>query len=140
AHKIFTLNYDGTATSNFGDVSSQLFPTSTGGSLNALSGFGEDANGELYITDVGSGNVFKIVPTKPNVVLDSISKTVGGFMLHGFGVPFKVHTIQAVNSITDPFTAQTNIGTATAGGDGAFSFTDSTSSNSTARFYRVTYP
>jgi glucose/arabinose dehydrogenase len=140
AHKIFTLNYNGTTASNFTDVTNQLFPNSTGGNLNALSGFGEDANGEPYITDVGTGNVFKIVPTTPSVVADSVMKTNGGFTLHGFGVPFKVHTVQAVNSMTDAFTAQTNIGTATAGGDGAISFTDSAASNSSARFYRVTYP
>jgi glucose/arabinose dehydrogenase len=63
AGKIFTLNYDGTTASNFQDITSQLFPTRQGGfNLQNPSSFGEDANGELYITDIGSGSVYKIVP------------------------------------------------------------------------------
>jgi hypothetical protein len=69
-----------------------------------------------------------------------VSKTTGGFMLHAFGVPFKSHTVQAVTSLTQPFTAQTVIGNPTAGGDGGLSFNDSNAGNFTARFYRVTYP
>ncbi len=63
AGKIFTLDYDGTTASNFQDITSQLFPTRVGGfTLNALSSLCEDASGELYITDIGSGSVYKIVP------------------------------------------------------------------------------
>jgi glucose/arabinose dehydrogenase len=63
AGKIFSLNYDGTTVSNFQDITSQLFPTRQGGfDLQNPSSFGEDANGELYITDIGSGSVYKIVP------------------------------------------------------------------------------
>ena len=65
AGKIFTLNFDGTTASNFQDITSQLFPISTNGgsvSLSALSAFGEDAAGELYMTDIGNGNVYKISP------------------------------------------------------------------------------
>ena len=61
--KIFTLNYNGTTASNFQDITSQLFPTRQGGfNLSNPSSFGEDASGELYITDLGSGSVYKIVP------------------------------------------------------------------------------
>jgi glucose/arabinose dehydrogenase len=63
--KIFTLNYDGTTASNFQDITSQLFPIpTTGGNVNLanVSSFGEDAAGELYITDIGNGNVYKISP------------------------------------------------------------------------------
>jgi hypothetical protein len=63
--KIFTLNYDGTTASNFQDITSQLFPipTSSGNvSLANVSSFGEGAAGELYITDIGNGNVYKISP------------------------------------------------------------------------------
>jgi len=61
--KIFTLNYNGTTVSNSQDITSQLFPTRQGGfNLSSPSSFGEDANGELYITDLGSGSVYKIVP------------------------------------------------------------------------------
>jgi Glucose / Sorbosone dehydrogenase len=142
AGKIFSLNYDGTSASHFTNITSQLFPTATNDNLSALSGFGEDANGELYITDVGDpdGRLYKIVPTTPNVVLDSVTKPTNDFVLHGFGVPFQMHTVQAVVSMTQPFNAQTNIGTAAAGGDGAFPFTDSDAHNFTTRFYRVTYP
>ena len=137
--KFFLLDYDGTVASNFTDITSQLFPTTMGDSLTDLSGFGEDANGELYLTDVSNtGNVFKIVPVTPNVVLDNVSKNGNGFVLHGFGVPFKSHTVQAVSSLTQPFTVQTVIGTATAAGDGAFQFPEATAA--TTRFYRVTYP
>ena len=56
--KIFTLNFDGTNATNFQDVTSQLFPTSTGGyQLAHPSSFGEDANGEIYITDIGNGTI-----------------------------------------------------------------------------------
>jgi glucose/arabinose dehydrogenase len=63
AGKIFSLDYDGTTVSNFQDITSQLFPTRVGGfTLGNPSSFGEDANGELYITDITSGSVYKIVP------------------------------------------------------------------------------
>ncbi len=62
--QIFSLNYDGTTASNFQNITSQLFPTRIGGfMLNNPSSLGEDANGELYITDIGNGSVFKIVST-----------------------------------------------------------------------------
>jgi len=63
AGKIFSLDYDGTAASNFQDITSLLFPTRTGGfNLVNPSSFGEDANGELYICDIGAGAIYKIVP------------------------------------------------------------------------------
>jgi glucose/arabinose dehydrogenase len=63
AGKIFTLDYDGATASNFQDITAQLFPTRQGGfHLSNPSSFGEDANGELYITDIGNGSVYKIVP------------------------------------------------------------------------------
>jgi glucose/arabinose dehydrogenase len=62
AGQIFTLNYNGTIASNFQNITAQLFPTSVGGfTLGNLSSLGEDANGELYITDISNGSVFKIV-------------------------------------------------------------------------------
>jgi glucose/arabinose dehydrogenase len=61
--KIFSLDYDGTTASNFTDITPLLFPTRQGGfTLSAPSSFGEDANGELYIVDIGAGAVYKIVP------------------------------------------------------------------------------
>ena len=78
AGKIFTLNYDGTTASNFQDVTAQLFPISISGgsvSLNALSSFGEDTAGELYLTDIGNGFVYKI---SPMLVAASSRKTHNG--------------------------------------------------------------
>ena len=59
---IFTLNFDGTTASNFQDITDDLFPTRVGNFalLNPAS-LGEDANGELYIADISSGNIFQIV-------------------------------------------------------------------------------
>ena len=60
--RIFTLNYNGVIASNFQNITAQLFPTRVGGfTLGNLSSLGEDANGELYITDISNGSVFKIV-------------------------------------------------------------------------------
>jgi hypothetical protein len=60
--RIFTLHFDGTTASNFQDITADLFPTRVGNFplLNPTS-LGEDANGELYIADIGSGNIFQIV-------------------------------------------------------------------------------
>jgi glucose/arabinose dehydrogenase len=60
--RIFTLNFDGTTASNFQDITDDLFPTRVGNFalLNPAS-LGEDANGELYIADISSGNIFQIV-------------------------------------------------------------------------------
>ena len=59
--RIFSLNYDGTVANNFQDLTSHLFPTRVGGyTLRLPSSLGEDARGELYVTDL-SGSVFKIV-------------------------------------------------------------------------------
>jgi glucose/arabinose dehydrogenase len=72
--QIFTLNYNGIVASNFQNITAQLFPTSVGGfTLGNLSSLGEDANGELYITDISNGSVFKIVasPTKSDFNGDS---------------------------------------------------------------------
>jgi glucose/arabinose dehydrogenase len=63
--RVFTLNYNGTTASNFQDITSQLFPIpTTGGDVNLvnLSSLGEDAAAELYLTDIGNGNVYKLSP------------------------------------------------------------------------------
>ncbi len=58
--RIFTLTYRGGVASDFQDITSELFPTRIGGyTLGAVTSFGEDPNGELYITDL-NGNVFQI--------------------------------------------------------------------------------
>ncbi|MEO7724803.1 MAG: PQQ-dependent sugar dehydrogenase [Chthoniobacterales bacterium] len=62
--KIWTLRYDGQTATDFTDITADLFPTRRGNYplLNPTS-FGEDAAGELYLTDFGggTGSVYKIV-------------------------------------------------------------------------------
>ena len=64
--KVFTLHYEDGVASDFQDITSQLFPTKVGGyELTGITSFGEDANGEIYITTLGetigvNGDVFKI--------------------------------------------------------------------------------
>jgi glucose/arabinose dehydrogenase len=59
--RIFTLNFDGTTASNFQDITADLFPTRVGNfPLLNPSSLGEDASGDLYIADIGSGNIFQI--------------------------------------------------------------------------------
>ena len=59
--RIFTLNFNGTIASNFQDITADLFPTRIGNfPLLNPSSLGEDASGELYITDISGGNIFQI--------------------------------------------------------------------------------
>lgn len=61
--RIFSVNYNGSVASNFQNLTARLFPSRTGGfALNSVSSLGEDGSGELYITDLVGGGVFKIVP------------------------------------------------------------------------------
>jgi hypothetical protein len=63
--KIWTLSYDGQTATDFTDITADLFPTQKKGNYPLLNptSLGEDAAGELYITDFGNGigNVYKIV-------------------------------------------------------------------------------
>jgi len=137
AHKIFVMRYDGTNVSDFQEITSQLFPTANNETLSALSSFGEDANGELYITDVGSGNVFKIVPVTPNIVISSVTidALTGDFVVQGIGVPFTTVRIEATQDLTQSFAPLT---TAHVAGDGTFTLRDT--SHLGMRFYDVKYP
>ena len=56
---IWSFKYDGANTYDFQDRTSELTPDV--GSIGSVVGFGEDANGEIYICDLG-GEVFKIIP------------------------------------------------------------------------------
>jgi hypothetical protein len=85
--RIFTLNYDGTTASNFQDITGQLFPIhTTGGNVNLanVSSFGEDAAGELYITDIGNGNVYKISP----MLVAAASRKTHGTAAYDVNLPF----------------------------------------------------
>jgi len=137
--RIYTLNYDGTSASNEQDITTEIFPTSIGGFnlLNPTS-LGEDANGELYITDITAGSVFKIVPVTPTVTTPIITTLANGHtLLQANGVPFQSHTIKATTDLTQQFMT---IGTTTAGGDGSLQFEDVNAGSFTARFYEFTYP
>lgn len=54
---IWLIKHDGDSVSEFFDVSSQI---GVGGA--ELSGFGEDASGEMYVAELFAGVVYKIVP------------------------------------------------------------------------------
>ena len=58
---IWSLEYNGSAVSNLTDRTDELEPAGSG-TINQISSFGEDASGELYITDIGDGDIYKIVP------------------------------------------------------------------------------
>jgi len=136
--KIFTLNYNGgTTASNFQNVTAKLFPTKVGGYLlKNPSSLGEDANGELYITDIGNGNVYKIVPPTTSAHIDTVRALPEGHaMVEGSGVPFEAYTIEATAGLAPAFSP---IGTITAEGDGRFEFEDIYAGNFPERQYRVT--
>ena len=63
--RIWVFRYSGGQVSGFRDITSQLFPTAIGQfPLNNPDSLGEDANGELYICDIGNGNIYRIVPAR----------------------------------------------------------------------------
>lgn len=57
-NKIWSFRYDGSNVYDYQDRTSELDPTS--GSITSISGFGEDAAGEIYICDL-NGEVFRII-------------------------------------------------------------------------------
>ncbi|PYK31536.1 MAG: hypothetical protein DME57_03290 [Verrucomicrobia bacterium] len=84
--KIFTLNYNGTIASNFQDITAQLFPiptTSGNITLANVASFGEDAAGELYIADIGNGNVYKISP----MLVSAASRKAHGNIIFDVNLP-----------------------------------------------------
>ncbi len=59
--KIWSLRYDGATVSAFTDRTAELAPIA-GQSIDAITSFGTDTKGELYICDQTGGDIFKIVP------------------------------------------------------------------------------
>jgi glucose/arabinose dehydrogenase len=60
--RIWTLKYNGSVASDFRDITSSLFPTRVGNfPLNNPVCFWADNSGELYIADIGNGNIYKII-------------------------------------------------------------------------------
>jgi len=135
--KIFTLNYNGATASNFQNITAKLFPTRVGGyMLKNPSSLGEDANRELYITDIGNGNVYKIVPATTSAHIDTVTTLPNGHaMVGGLGVPFEAYTIEATAGLAPAFFP---VGAITAGGDGRFEFEDIYAGNFPERQYRAT--
>lgn len=134
--RIYTLNYDGSAALNPQDITSELF-TGTGFTLMNPTSFGEDANGEVYFTDISAAVVYKVVPVTPNAIIDSITHNSanGHIFVHGYGVPFKIHKVKATNDLSQQFV---QIDTLTAAGDGSFQYEDL--SPGAMRFYQIAYP
>src|SRR5205085_7160818 len=56
---VSSLEFDGAAVHNPIDRTEELFPT---GGPSAISSFGEDASGEIYIVNLLPGEIFRIVP------------------------------------------------------------------------------
>jgi glucose/arabinose dehydrogenase len=64
--KIWSMRRSATGgVTNFTDRTTQLDPPGTA-TITSVSSFGEDAAGELYICSLGTGQVFKMIPTTPN--------------------------------------------------------------------------
>ena len=66
--RLWSFTYDGNAVQDFVSRYTELSPSSDGFTINQISSFGEDARGELYIVDQGSGSsgqVFRNVPDDP---------------------------------------------------------------------------
>ncbi len=58
--KLWSFRYDGSSKTEFADRTAELAPGG-GVSINSVASFGEDANGEIYICDLG-GEVFRAIP------------------------------------------------------------------------------
>ncbi len=67
--RIWSFEISGGAVTNFTDRTAELAPGG-GQSITSVSSFGEDASGELYLTDLGGGEVFKIVANAPSASVD----------------------------------------------------------------------
>jgi glucose/arabinose dehydrogenase len=61
SNQIWSFKYDGATVTEFTTRTAELDPTGPL-AIGSISGFGEDAYGELYICDLFGGEVFKIVP------------------------------------------------------------------------------
>ncbi len=84
--KLWSFTYDGNNVLNFTSRIAELSPSSDGFFIDQISAFGEDARGELYVVDQGSGTtgqVFKIVPVDPTISLADLNcdGAVGAFDL-----------------------------------------------------------
>jgi glucose/arabinose dehydrogenase len=58
--QIWSFRYNGSSLSEFQERTTELTPL--GFTLGAISSFGEDAVGEIYLCDLSGGEVFKVIP------------------------------------------------------------------------------
>ena len=86
-------------------------------------------------SNAGAVYVFTVLP--PPVRITSITKTGNSVLLQGLGVPEIAYEIEATENLALGFDPNP-IGSATAGTDGIFQFTDDTALPQ--RFYRAVYP
>lgn len=135
--RIFTLDFNGSTASNFQAITAQLFPSGGPFTLLNPSSFAEDANGELYITDIAGGSVYRIEPVAPHVSVESVVNDDGTFRVRGFGVPFKPHRLEAASTLVEEFET---VGTRNAAGDGSLDFAEAVPALTAQRFYRIAYP
>ena len=77
--RIWTFRYQGGNVTEFQERTSELAPDG-GQAIRAVSSFGEDQQGELYICDLNDGDVFKIVPNATSA--PNRQDPPGGFRLY----------------------------------------------------------
>jgi glucose/arabinose dehydrogenase len=65
--KIWTFRYMGTGVVNSSQERTAQLAPGGGLSITSIASFGQDALGEIYILDLSGGEIFKIVPTTPNI-------------------------------------------------------------------------
>lgn len=58
---IWSFVYDGNSVTDLQDHTNELEPDGPN-TINSISSFGQDADGELYIVDINDGEIYKIVP------------------------------------------------------------------------------
>lgn len=79
SQKVFSFRYTGTDIANDAaqDRTSEVRNATNGGTINGISSFGEDLNGNLYVVDYTDGEIFQIrgvaVPEPATILLISLS-------------------------------------------------------------------
>jgi glucose/arabinose dehydrogenase len=75
SNRIWSFDYSTDSLRNFAERTTELAP-SQGLSIGSISSFGEDGYGEIYITDLGGGEIFKIIPRNPGVIRGQVTNSV----------------------------------------------------------------
>lgn len=104
---IWSWRYNGATKSDSAERTIELDPPGAQ-AINAISSFGEDAFGELYICDLGDGEIYKIVPDAfadcdSNKIADSCEIAVGlAADNNGNGIPDACEVVCTCPCHTDP--------------------------------------